>query len=138
MRGGAQIGEVTLMRDENGAGRYAGTLNNLAAGSYELQLRDPMDANVVASLPLYVEPDVESEMRDVSADHRTLRRLAELTGGEFLTLPEWNTLPRRLRAAHQSGEQVEEWRLWDSPQLFAFVLGCLGIEWAMRKRLGLA
>jgi len=129
---------VTLARDVSTAGRYTGTLDNLAPGSYELQLRDPAHAEAPATLPLHVEPDAESEMRDVSADHRSLRRLAESTGGELLTLAEWNTLPRRLRAAHQTGRQVEEQRLWDSPQLFAFVLGCLGIEWAMRKRLGLA
>jgi hypothetical protein len=138
LRNGTPMGEVTLARDVSTAGRYTGTLDNLAPGSYELQLRDPAHAEAPATLPLHVEPDAESEMRDVSADHRSLRRLAESTGGELLTLAEWNTLPRRLRAAHQTGRQVEEQRLWDSPLLFAFVLGCLGIEWAMRKRLGLA
>jgi len=134
------VAEVALAHDAGtgAAGRYTGTVDNLAPGTYELQLRDPRDANVVATLPVHVEPDVESEMRDVSTDERTLRRLAEATGGEFLTLAEWDTLPRRLRDGRQTGRQVEERRLWDSPQLFAFVLGCLGIEWAMRKRLGLA
>ena len=31
-----------------------------------------------------------------------------------------------------------EYSLWDSPYLFCFVLGCLGTEWALRKRFGLA
>jgi hypothetical protein len=139
-RDGQPIGEVTLAHDAGTgpAGRYTGVLDNLAPGSYELQVRDPRDANVIATLPVHVEPDVESEMRDVSTDDRALRRLAEATGGAFLTLAEWDTLPRRLREARQTSRQIEERRLWDSPQLFAFVLGCLGIEWAMRKRLGLA
>ena len=138
LRGGAPAGELTLVRDASGAGRYTGVLEDLTAGSYQLELRDPVNETAVATLPVHVEAEGESEMRDVSADHETLRRLAESTGGQFLTLSEWDTLPRRLRAAHQTGRQIEEQRLWDSPQLFAFVLGCLGIEWAMRKRLGLA
>ncbi|MDQ3439929.1 MAG: hypothetical protein M3478_06215, partial [Planctomycetota bacterium] len=138
MRGGVEVAQVSLTRDVNSAGRYSGIIDDLAAGSYALQLRDPLDAGVVARLPVHVEHDVESEMRDVSADEQTLRRLAESTGGEFLTLAEWNTLPGRMREAHQTAGQVDVRRLWDSPQLFAFVLGCLGIEWAMRKRLGLA
>jgi hypothetical protein len=139
-RDGKPVAEVALEHDAGTgvAGRYTGVLDNLAPGTYQLQFRDPRDASVVATLPVHVEPDVESEMRDVSTDERTLRRLAEATGGKFLTLAEWDTLPRRLREARQTGRQVEERRLWDSPQLFAFVLGCLGIEWAMRKRLGLA
>ena len=139
-RDGKPVAEVVLAHDAGAgaAGRYTGTVDNLAPGTYELQLRDPSNVNVVATLPVHVEPDGESEMRDVSTDERTLRRLAEATGGAFLTLAEWDTLPGRLREAQQTGRQVEERRLWDSPQLFAFVLGCLGIEWAMRKRLGLA
>lgn len=137
-RDGAQVAEVMLVRDVASPGRYTGTIDDVAVGSYELKLRDPLDASAVATLPIHVQPDAESEMRDVSADERMLRRLAESTGGEFLTLAEWDTLPQRLREAHQTNRQVAEQRLWDSPQLFAFVLGCLGIEWAMRKRLGLA
>jgi hypothetical protein len=67
-----------------------------------------------------------------------LRRLAESTGGQSLPLADWNTLPRRLAEARQTEHRVAEHRIWESPQLFAFILGCLGLEWAMRKRLGLA
>lgn len=138
LRDGVQTDEIAMSKDADAAGRYTATLDHLAAGASELRVRDPSDASIVASLTVHVEPDVESEMRDVSGDERMLRRLAEATGGEFLTLAEWNTLPRRLREAQQTSGQVIERRLWDSPQLFAFVLGCLGIEWAMRKRLGMA
>jgi hypothetical protein len=138
LRDGAQVATVTLTRDAAAAGRYTGTLDNLAAGEYALQLRDTANPLAIASLPIHVEADMASEMRDVSGDDALLRRLAESTHGQMLSLDEWDTLPRRLRDAHQADRQVAEQRLWDSPQLFAFILGCLGIEWAMRKRLGLA
>ncbi|HEV2292435.1 MAG TPA: hypothetical protein VGR35_01185 [Tepidisphaeraceae bacterium] len=138
MREGAQIAEAVLLRDAASAGQYGATIHDLSVGAYELRLRDPLDPSNVAKLPVHVQVDAESEMRDVSGNERMLRRLAESSGGELLMLSEWNTLPRRLREEQQTNRQVAEQRLWDSPQLFAFVLGCLGVEWAMRKRLGLA
>jgi hypothetical protein len=138
LRDGAVAMTIPMTFDAGSSGKYSATLDNLAAGTYELQQRDPHDSSAVASLVLHVEPDVEAEMRDVTPDDRTLRRLAESSGGEVLRLEEWDTLPRRLRAAHGEVRQVAEKSLWDSPQLFVFILGCLGVEWAMRKRLGLA
>ncbi len=138
LKDGVQTAEIAMSKDATSAGRYTATIDNLAAGASELRLREPSDPSTAASLTVHVEPDTESEMRDVSGDERMLRRLAESTGGETLTLAEWNTLPRRLLDAQHAGGQITERRLWDSPQLFAFVLGCLGVEWAMRKRLGMA
>jgi hypothetical protein len=129
---------VPMAFDVDSPGKYRATLDNLAEGSYELQLRDPHDPSALASLALHVEPDVEAEMRDVTPDDHMLRRLAESSGGEILRLEDLKSLPRRLEAAPGVVRQATEKSLWDSPQLFAFILGCLGIEWAMRKRLGLA
>jgi hypothetical protein len=138
LRDGAVAMTVPMAFVIDSSGKYSATLDNLSAGTYELRLRDPHDPSAVASLSLHVEPDAEAEMRDVTPDDRTLRRLAESTGGEVLRLEDWETLPQRLRTAHGEVRQVAEKSLWDSPQLFAFILGCLGVEWTMRKRLGLA
>jgi hypothetical protein len=78
------------------------------------------------------------EMADVSADPRLLRRIANSSGGQFLPLDQLNTLPRRLTEIRQRQSRLVEYALWDSPYLFAFVLGCLSAEWAMRKKFGLA
>jgi hypothetical protein len=37
----------------------------------------------------------------------------------------------------QSEQGYSELRLWDSMYLFLFVLGCFGLEWAIRKHMGL-
>jgi hypothetical protein len=47
-------------------------------------------------------------------------------------------LPRLLAATGDGHSRYSQWRLWDSPLLFLFVVACFGAEWAMRKRLGLA
>jgi hypothetical protein len=38
----------------------------------------------------------------------------------------------------QSEQGYAELRLWDSMYLFLFVLGCFGLEWAIRKHAGLS
>jgi hypothetical protein len=48
------------------------------------------------------------------------------------------SLPDRIAQAHASDIRVTDHPLWDSPWLFLFVLACFAVEWAMRKRLGLA
>ena len=47
-------------------------------------------------------------------------------------------LPEKLQQTKYDKPQLAEMSLWDSPYLFVFVLACLGAEWALRKRLGLA
>ena len=47
-------------------------------------------------------------------------------------------LPDRLTAVADNRPRITELSLWDSPYLFVFVLACLGAEWGLRKRFGLA
>jgi hypothetical protein len=67
-----------------------------------------------------------------------LRKLADVSGGQFLRLDQVQTLPARLQSAGDPRLRFAELPLWDSPYLFCAVLGCLGIEWALRKHVGLA
>jgi hypothetical protein len=79
----------------------------------------------------------DAELADVSGDEAHLRRLATAGGGEMLKLTEIDELPQKIRAARERQPQFTEYRLWDSPYLFALVLGCLGLEWSLRKGAGL-
>ena len=77
-------------------------------------------------------------MGDLSGDRQKLQRLAQSSGGEMLSLEQLADLPDKLLGAGDHGAWPIEYRLWDSAYLFLFVLGCLGAEWALRKRFGLA
>jgi hypothetical protein len=77
-------------------------------------------------------------MADVSGDEALLRNIAAASGGEFLTLDQVGRLPERLNRLADTQSRFAELTLWDSPLLFVFVVGCLGAEWALRKRFGLA
>jgi hypothetical protein len=67
-----------------------------------------------------------------------LRRLAEASGGEFVSLDHVARLPQRIAALTDERMRYVEHPLWHSPMLFAFVIACFVAEWALRKRLGLA
>ena len=77
-------------------------------------------------------------MADVSGDESLLRRIADASGGEFLTIDQAASLPRRIAETGDNRSRYVELRLWDSPYLFAFVVACFAAEWGLRKRFGLA
>jgi len=62
-----------------------------------------------------------------------------VTGGQTLRIDQVGQIPERLAAAAADNRPaVNELPLWDSPWLFLFVVACLGVEWGLRKRFGLA
>ena len=89
-------------------------------------------------IPLHVAASDEKEMADLSGDPRMLRKIADATGGEYFPLEKVNALPDRVLAVESAHSRFAEMPLWDSAYLYFFVLGCLGTEWALRKRVGLA
>ncbi|HEX4792969.1 MAG TPA: hypothetical protein VH370_04205 [Humisphaera sp.] len=122
-----------------GSGRFAGTVN-LPIGQYMLRwsVPNPRGPTFSVQIPLHIAANDEAELADLSGDERMLRKIADATGGEFMTIDRIGNLPDRLFAISNSRVRVAELRLWDSPILFCFIVGCLGIEWAIRKRAGLA
>ncbi len=114
--------------------RFQAVLTDLPAGDYELRLTA---ADRSISLPVRVADGEEIEMRDVSGDPANLRRLVR-PRGTVLNMSEVRSLPQMLEAPGESEPSYTEMRLWDSPYLFLFVLGALGVEWAVRMRVGLA
>ncbi|HTL29147.1 MAG TPA: hypothetical protein VL282_08000 [Tepidisphaeraceae bacterium] len=129
------VGAVTM--DRAGEGRYETTLSDLRAGEYTLKLQTGEEATKL-SLPLTIAQDTSAEMRILSGDEVRLANLTAGTGGDVIRIEEAGELPQRLRNVREKNARPIEYSLWDSPYLFCFVLGCLGAEWALRKRFGLA
>ncbi len=135
MRDGKTVREVSL-KTSGSTGQYEGILSDLRPGEYQLRLGSS-DEDAV-ELPLRIAETNQTELANLTADERLLRRVAESSGGAFLRLDEVNALPQKLAAARDAQNPYIEYPLWDSPYLFLFVIGALGTEWAMRKQLGLA
>jgi hypothetical protein len=129
------IKELTMNSIRGGAGRYETTINGLPAGDYQLRLA-AADAPP-ATLPLHVAPNSEEEMANLAGSEQPLRRLAESTGGAFLTLDQIATLPEKIDRSRTDQMRIVQKPLWDSFYLYTLVLACFAAEWAIRKHVGL-
>jgi hypothetical protein len=132
LRDHQRISEVPLNpAGPAGGGRFGATLT-LPAGEYEIRwsVGQGRGAHTV-SIAVHIGGTSEEELADLSGH-------PDSTGGEFFTLEQVGRLPERLAAAGDARSRYAELPLWDSPYLFALVVGCLGAEWALRKRVGLA
>lgn len=120
------------------AGRYEAVLRDLAAGDYEVAIRPAGSDSTVMKMPLHVGFGLDQELADVSPDDASLKRLSDGTGGEMIGVARSGELPGRLSDLRQRSGSTVEVPLWTSGYLFLFVLACLAMEWAIRKRAGLA
>ena len=87
--------------------------------------------------PLRVEPNFEQEMSDLNPDETNLRRIARASSGDYLRMEEANLLMDRIKELHERRPDTSTYELWDSFVLYFFVVGCLVLEWAGRKSLGM-
>jgi hypothetical protein len=91
-----------------------------------------------AVVRIMVAVSYEEEMRDLTGDAELLERIAEVSEGVFLEMDQLNQLPALLEERWEARSRRREYALWSSPWMFMLVLSCLGAEWALRKRVGLA
>lgn len=118
-------------------GRYLATPVVADPGDYTVHLRVD-GVSVGQALPLRVEHSSEAEMANLRSDPGRLARIASLTGGQVLPLERAAEVPSLIREVARRQPQVVEYPVWSSGFLYAFVVGCFGLEWALRKRFGLA
>jgi hypothetical protein len=133
-RGGTPVREQPFALAPRSNDEYDALLADLPAGNYEVQFAA---ADQSVSLSAQVVQSDEAEMRDVSGDPAAMAQLAG-THGQVVQFSDLHGLPQRLANVRRDEPRFVELTLWDSPYLFLFVLGCLGFEWAVRKRMGLA
>lgn len=131
-------GRVTLTRVGAGGRRFEGSFVPARAGSYALELEDapPGVGTRRASTTIRVA-EADLELREPRADHASLRRLAEETGGAVMR-PETivETAQRIQDRSVQIPDDTSE-PLWDSRlALMAFTV-LIVTEWVLRKAFGM-
>ncbi|MCA9413072.1 MAG: VWA domain-containing protein [Candidatus Omnitrophica bacterium] len=78
------------------------------------------------------------EQRFVSSNEDLMAQISSITGGESLSMDEWNTLPQRARDfTVASAPKVEPEDIWDKLSIFSLLMGVLGFEWLLRRKAGL-
>lgn len=127
------ITNVRLREDASDTNALRASVSPLAEGVHELRLHESTGG--VRTIRFAAHDDSD-ELRDVSPDTALLRAIAEGTGGELLPLDGRDRLLELLeqdRAARATEVRTARTIAWDSPWLFAAIVGLLLIEWLWRR-----
>lgn len=110
------------------AGAYKIKGTNLSAGEAE-------KSGAEAAFLIKEDPP---ELREIRLGEPLLREVASLTGGQYVHLTEYDTLPDKIAPKEQSLQRIHEKPVWDRLSLFAALLGVLMGEWLIRRMGNLA
>jgi len=121
-----------------GAGSYEATLDDLPPGRWRVSAEATRAGKSVGRATTELAVDRWSlEEAQTSPDSAGMAQLAQVTGGRATggaAIAHWaSSLPTRELARGRR----ETKRLWESPWIFAFIVGALSIEWGWRRRRGL-
>jgi hypothetical protein len=132
--------EVTLDADPTRPGWFRGSVRPTRPGSLELTLTPPDTRNPEADTARHTV-DVVQPNREYLAPQMHRAALTTLAansaGGRYIAIDQADTIPDRIEDRRATfvvrGMPTILWQRYRWP-LFAWMLGLLGIEWAMRKR----
>lgn len=135
--GGTPAQRLSAVRLGPDSRLYEAIATPAVAGRYRVQAESipTREAEQPAQAVFRVDtPDLE--MRRPEADHESMRRLAEATGGRMLDLNQWTEalaeIPDR---GMQIPDDVTE-PLWDSKLALILLILLLTTEWVLRKTFG--
>lgn len=120
----AGIYTAQLTVDEKGTYRIraTGTAGNIPLGEDEINI--------------HVHPQL-AELESPQLNEMLLKQLADRTGGVYLTIAEAQSLPEKIEVEQKPIFVDAERDLWAHPIILLTVVGLLGTEWFIRKRIGL-
>ncbi|MCG9127067.1 hypothetical protein JT359_05630 [Candidatus Poribacteria bacterium] len=113
-----------LIVDEIGTYRLSakGTLGNIPLGEDNIEIN--------------VQPQL-IELESPQLNENLLKLLAEQTNGVYLTIDDADKLPDSINSEQKPVFVDEERDLWAHPLILISIVGLLGTEWFLRKRIGL-
>lgn len=137
---------VALSPDPKVPGRYLGQFATETPGQYTLRVRgsevDRLLAAESYSMPVQREVEFEAgldrELTDTRSDRPLLEQLAEQSGGLVLEPTAVAELNQVLSLKPRTLETSQRTALWDRWWCLWLILGCLTLEWVIRKQVGLA
>ena len=87
-------------------------------------------------IDIYAHPQL-AELENPQLNEDLLKQLAGQTGGAYFTMADAESLPENIANVQNPIFVDAERELWAHPLIFITVLGLLGTEWFLRKRIGL-
>jgi uncharacterized membrane protein len=120
-------------------GEYRGSFTPTELGMYRIDVDAASGPDTVRSQPTYLDV-AESTAEYFGSQMRAslLKRVADETGGRFYTPATVASLPEDISFTGRGSTVQEEKELWDMPIVLITLLMLVGLEWAWRRRRGLA
>jgi len=140
------IGSFNLTEDKDDPGVYRGVLKGLPAGSVTISA-EGADVRALLEREGYqgqvetvvtVDPAGSLELRNTRCNLPLLKEIAESTGGQLLHPTGLRDVVSLLDLWPERSETVTRRPLWARWWLLWVFLGCLAVEWIVRKLAGLA
>ena len=78
-----------------------------------------------------------AEFSNAELNVALLKTLAEGSGGKYYPLEEASQLVYRIPLVESATSTITDVDIWDMPLIFGLLLSMLGLEWFLRKRVGL-
>jgi hypothetical protein len=133
---GGAGGRVTFT--PRAAGTYVAELHGLPPGRFRADVRANAGGRALGRAGAEFAVDRWSlEAARTTPDSSTLATMAAAGGGEMVLAEDVSRWARGITPARLARERAVSTRLWESPWLFACVVGLLAVEWAWRRRRGL-
>uniref|UniRef100_A0A832I419 VWA domain-containing protein n=1 Tax=Eiseniibacteriota bacterium TaxID=2212470 RepID=A0A832I419_UNCEI len=120
------------------AGAYVAALDDLPPGRWTVLARATRGGRELGRATAEFAVDRWSlEASRTLPDSATLAAVAAASGGRMSAGADVAAWARGLESRALARGRSESLRLWESPWLFALVVGALSVEWAWRRRRGL-
>lgn len=132
---GDQPQRVTLRPDAGSTGLYEGSFSPTRTGRYRVEANS--GDRELANTTEFQVADIESEMANTDMQIERLRRIAELSGGECISMLEFGKLPELLKTEPYEASYTTQFALWDSGLVAGLLVALLGAEWILRRRYDL-
>ena len=87
-------------------------------------------------IDIFAHPQL-AELENPQLNEDLLKQLAEQTGGAYFTLTDAESIPENIANVPNPIFVDAERELWSHPLILIAVVGLLGTEWFLRKRVGL-
>jgi hypothetical protein len=132
-RGEGQL--VEMIADPAKKGRYTGKYRVTAVGEYRFRY-EPGDG-AAAEAKVHVLPSVE-ELRHPNINRVALQRLASLSGGQLVELPDLATIVDKFKGEIKLTQLHRETTIWDNWLTLAILIILYSVDVGLRRLAGLS
>lgn len=143
---GKVVQDIPVREDPARPGSYHGALEQLPVGPVKLQVSGDRLKSLLAlenyqrpiETTVQIDPSGMLELRHPLCNLSLLREIADASGGMVVPPTGLPAALKQLNLDPEVLESISKQPLWTRWDLLAVFIGCLALEWSLRKYLGLS